>query len=137
MNDVMKDVIDPPAPARSRGAIWQIGVSVLLSVACSVPITLAIVHHSRTSWHWGTSSVPELLSQRGTFKVVAGQEGEVHFPIPYEFPPSVEISADRFCKTIVVESTTRGFRWKNSGPDDVFNNIALDWSARGVPIRQP
>ena len=43
MNDVMKDVIDPPTPARRWGVVGQVAVSVLLSVACSVPITLAIV----------------------------------------------------------------------------------------------
>ena len=53
------------------------------------------------------SSTPTSMAQNGTFKVVAGQEGEVRtFPILYEYLPSVEISADPLrAHEIVVSST--------------------------------
>ena len=140
MSDVMKDVIDPPSPPTRRGAAGQIGLSVLLSVLCSVPITLAIVRYGhfmdQVSNPFRQPSAPETFRQAGKFKVVAGQEGSVNFPIPYQFPPSVETDANNFNKTVIIETTTQGFRWKNTGESNVFNDTDVNWTARGV-VRQP
>jgi hypothetical protein len=142
MSDAMKDVIDPPTPPTRRGVAGQVGLSVLLSVLCSVPITLAIVRYGHLADPAsGQASTPETFQQAGKFKVVAGQEGSVNFPIPYQFPPSVETDATGFNKTIIVETTTQGFRWKNTAQSntaqsDIFNDTNVNWTAKGV-VRRP
>ncbi len=140
MSDVMKDVIDPPGPPTRRGVAGQIALSVLLSVLCSVPITLAIVRYGhfmgQDSAPSRQPSAPGTFLQSGKFKVVAGQEGSVNFPMPYQFPPSVETDAGGFNKTAIVDITAQGFRWKNTGESNIFNDTDVNWTARGV-VRQP
>jgi hypothetical protein len=140
MSDAMKDVIDPPDPAQRRGVAGQVALSVLLSVLCSVPITLAIVRYGHFTGQVPNPSrqpsASEPFQQAGKFKVVAGQEGSVNFPIPYQYPPSVETDAGGFNKMVIVETTTQGFRWKNTGESNIFNDTDVNWTARGI-VRQP
>jgi hypothetical protein len=72
------------------------------------------------------------VQQTGTFRVVAGQEGVVNFPLAYgTHPPNVQLDLGGYNKTVVTECTVTGFKWKNVVADDVFNNAQVNWTARG------
>lgn len=70
--------------------------------------------------------------QNGTVAIVAGQEGVVNFPIPFSSAPNVELDTGSWNKTAIIECTATGFKWKNTGTDDHFNNGKVRWTARGV-----
>ncbi len=74
----------------------------------------------------------EPFKQTGSFMIVANQEGIVNFPIPYSSPPNVELDISSWNKTAITECTTTGFKWKNTGTDDHFNNGKGRWTATGV-----
>ena len=73
---------------------------------------------------------PKPFEQKGKFTSVYGQTGVVNFPVPYRQAPSVELGLYGFNKTFVTECTPTGFKWKNTGPDDNFNNASVDWVAQ-------
>lgn len=71
--------------------------------------------------------------QKGTFYTLSGEEAPVSFPQPYESPPNVELSGPRTDCTIVVESTAKGFKWRNNKPKGMVTwEGQLTWTARGV-----
>jgi hypothetical protein len=79
-----------------------------------------------------SSLPPQVFEQKGPFRTVHGQQGVVHFPIPYRQAPNVTLKMSGWNKTIVTECTPAGFKWKNTGGDDQFNNESAEWIAKGV-----
>jgi hypothetical protein len=75
---------------------------------------------------------PQTFEQKGLFKQTPGQQGPVNFPIPYRQAPNVKLNAGDFTKTVITEVTPTGFKWKNTGGDDVWNNGQIEWTAVGV-----
>ncbi len=75
-----------------------------------------------------------IFPQEGTFNTVAGKEGQVNFPLPYDLAPNVELSgpAPVSSMVIVVESRPTGFKWLNAGKDEKVHSGTLTWKARGV-----
>jgi hypothetical protein len=70
-----------------------------------------------------------LFVQKGSFLSVNGESGQVNFPHRYESPPNVELNGRR---TIIVETTSAGFKWKNTGTKADFAEGTLEWVAKGV-----
>lgn len=101
------------------------------------PIPLAVVLGLGFGFAAGFGAAPLFLAegtiqQTGTFRVVAGQEGVVNFPLAYRsHPPNVQLDVSGYNRTVVTECTPTGFRWKNVGSDDIFNNTQVNWTARG------
>ena len=74
----------------------------------------------------------EVFEQSGRFNATAGGEGMVRFPQTYRAIPNLELSlSPAINKTVVTETMSWGFRWKNTGPDNLFNNSSIPWKARG------
>ncbi len=75
--------------------------------------------------------------QDGSFNAVAGQEGEVAFPIPYATAPNVELSSP-FANfgvpagVFIVESRPTGFKWKNVSKGTGNDSGPLVWKAKGI-----
>ncbi len=86
---------------------------------------------------WTAKGVPEgkdtIFPQEGTFNTVAGLEGMVNFPIPYENAPNVELSgpANVLGVVVIVESRPTGFKWKNTGKEGMHSGT-LSWKAKGI-----
>ena len=87
----------------------------------------------------GTNSVG---SKTGTFQSVHGQTGKVSFGVVFSSPPNVTLKAGKdgresrykhpaFEKTVILETTTDGFKWKNSGKEDDFADGQILWEAVG------
>jgi hypothetical protein len=81
--------------------------------------------------------VMKTFPQDGTFNAVAGQEGEVAFPIPYATAPNVELSS-AFANfgvpagVFIVESRPTGFKWKNVSKGLENDSRTLVWKAKGI-----
>jgi hypothetical protein len=75
---------------------------------------------------------PKPFVQKGNFNSVAGQAGVVGFPIPYRQAPNVELNSNGWNRTVVTDCTVTGFKWKNTGSDDQWNNASVAWVASGV-----
>jgi hypothetical protein len=75
---------------------------------------------------------PQTFEQKGHFQVVHGQQGVVNFPIPFRQAPNVQLDAGGLNKTAITDCTPGGFKWKNAGADDIFNNATVGWTATGV-----
>lgn len=71
----------------------------------------------------------QVYMETGNFHTVQGQEGDVTFPEPYRRPPNVELTTSS--NTIVTNTTTNGFHWKNPG-GSAFDNVDVTWTARGL-----
>ena len=78
--------------------------------------------------------VPEVVfEQSAWFNATAGGEGLVRFPETYGEIPNLELSlSPEINKTVVTETMSWGFRWKNTGPNNLFNNSSIPWKARGL-----
>jgi hypothetical protein len=76
---------------------------------------------------------PKVQEQTGTFRTLAGQEATQHFPLAFISAPHVELSGPNSQSTIVVDSTSTGFKWRNVEKD---SNRAwqgeVTWKAKGV-----
>jgi hypothetical protein len=79
----------------------------------------------------GGATTPSV--QKGSFQSVAGEQGEVHFPHRYESPPNVELTGSR--KTIVVESSASGFKWKNASNEKNSADGPVTWVAKGIKAK--
>jgi hypothetical protein len=133
MSDVMKDVIDQPGPSSRGFGLRDHVLTVLISVVCTVPMTLAVLAAAGMLAPRLAPGGARVLEQTGRAQIKAGQEGEVHFPIPYESPPNVELeNLSDFSNTQIAKTEPHGFRWKNSGPNNAFNNTTAGWRAKGV-----
>lgn len=78
------------------------------------------------------------FEQSGSFQSDFAQQGQVNFPIPYGSPPNVELSGFHK-KTIIVESTATGFKWKNSGnAKEGWASEAgtVTWKSKGIRATQ-
>jgi hypothetical protein len=75
---------------------------------------------------------PRTFEQKGSFKTTHGQQGPVNFPIPYRQAPNVILNVSGFNKTVITECTPGGFKWKNTGADDIWNNVMVEWVASGI-----
>lgn len=73
------------------------------------------------------SAIRKLFEQKGTFAAPRGEQGEVHFPFPYEGPPNVQLTSG---DVIVTECTASGFKWKNT--DKTFDARSVVWVAKGL-----
>jgi hypothetical protein len=75
-----------------------------------------------------------VFPQEGAFNTVAGKEGPVNFPIPYEVAPNVELSGPGSLTSVVIVTEIRptGFKWQNSGKDASFHNGSVTWKAKGI-----
>ena len=74
----------------------------------------------------------EIFEQSGRFNAISGKDGLVRFPVPYSAVPNLELSlSPTFNKTVVTETMSWGFRWRNNGKDDLFNNSSISWKSRG------
>lgn len=120
--------IDHPPPAKSRTGL--IAVLVLFVAFLSLAIGFGVGMLTGNLWKPQPKSTT--LDQVGQVSIVAGQEGVVNFPIPYSSPPNVELDASGFSKTAITECTATGFKWKNTGTDDTWNNGKVRWTARGL-----
>jgi hypothetical protein len=81
--------------------------------------------------------VMKAYPQDGTFNAVAGQEGEVAFPIPYATAPNVELSPPFTNRGMpagifIVESRPTGFKWKNVSMGLLNDSGPLVWKAKGI-----
>ena len=81
-----------------------------------------------------TCNLPSSIIRAFTcnFMSVHGQVGVVNFPVPYRQAPNVELDVNSFNKTFVSECTSTGFKWKNTGADDSWNNASVGWVASGI-----
>lgn len=82
-------------------------------------------------------------SASGAFQSVHGQTGQVAFGKEFSSPPNVTLRPgngkgqeskyqhNAFQKTSIVETTTTGFRWRNSGKADDFADGEIVWTATG------
>ena len=119
---------DHPPAAKSRT-----GLIVLLVLFMSfVSFVVGFGAGALTGNFWKTPAKTTTYDQVGQVSIVAGQEGVVNFPVPYSSPPNVELDASGFSKTAITECTATGFKWKNTGTDDTWNNGKVRWTARGV-----
>jgi hypothetical protein len=112
---------------RSQWRKWLFTGAFLFSVALNLKLL--------TQETAGPARPPavETFEQSGRFNVEAGKEGIVRFPQPFGSVPNLELSlSPSFNKTVVAETMSWGFRWKNTGPDNLFNNSSVPWKARGI-----
>jgi len=75
------------------------------------------------------STDPNVTSQSGRVSIAAGDIVEVHYPVPYAYPPNLELEEEwRHCK--IIEQRPDSFRVKNLG------NSACEvaWKTRGVKV---
>jgi hypothetical protein len=73
-----------------------------------------------------------VTSQSGRVSIAAGDMIEVHYPVPFAYPPNLQLEEEwRRCK--LIEQRPDSFRVKNLG------NSACEvaWRARGVKIAPP
>ncbi|MCZ2342753.1 MAG: hypothetical protein LC104_13330 [Bacteroidales bacterium] len=81
-------------------------------------------------------------TKTGSFQSVHGQTGKVSFGVVFSSPPNVTLKAGKdgqessykhpaFKKTVIVETTTEGFKWKNSGKADDYADGEILWEAVG------
>ena len=80
--------------------------------------------------------------QEGTFNTIAGKDGPVNFPIPYDAAPNVELSGPASGAVIVAESRPTGFKWQNTPQTNpgAVNSGSVSWKVKGVratEIMQP
>jgi hypothetical protein len=89
----------------------------------------------------GVRAPPESLkmipgTQTGKFFSIAGETGEIYFPVPFASPPNIEFDRGMAgsSTTIVVKCTATGFRWKNAAPKgNAFGSEGeLTWNAKGI-----
>jgi hypothetical protein len=86
----------------------------------------------------GTPSSPTTVEKKlnGTFTSVHGETGQVSFGVTFTSPPKVNIIDGLFPKaeysTIILETTTTGFKWKNTGASNEFDGPTLRWEASGT-----
>jgi hypothetical protein len=75
-----------------------------------------------------------ILLQEGPFNTIAGKEGPVNFPIPYEIAPNVELSGQPAVMGMVIIADIRptGFKWLNAGKDEKLHSGTLTWKAKGI-----
>jgi hypothetical protein len=77
------------------------------------------------------------FEQTGTFQTDFGQQGQVNFPFPYASPPNVELSGAHREKTVIVECTVTGFKWKNGSEGKWQSEYGeVTWKARGIRATQ-
>jgi hypothetical protein len=75
------------------------------------------------------STDPSVASQSGRVTIAAGDVVEVHYPVPYAYPPNLQLEEEwRHCR--IVEQRPDSFRVKNLG------NSACEvaWKTRGVKV---
>jgi hypothetical protein len=73
------------------------------------------------------------FEQTGTFVSDLGQQGQVNFVFPYASPPNVELTAGSREKTVIVECTATGFKWKNGSTGKWPSEYGeVTWKARGI-----
>lgn len=85
----------------------------------------------RTSNHVTSEAVSEdgVYLQQGVARIKGGGEFEVHYPVPYQHPPNVELNEDsEHCE--IVEQHEDHFKVRNTSP---FKAEA-HWKARGVRV---
>jgi hypothetical protein len=70
------------------------------------------------------------FEQQGEFKAVAGEEGEVNFPLPYAVPPNVELSGNAADYIVIKECNPTGFKWKHTFKYTPTSTTT--WKAKGV-----
>ena len=113
-------------PAKSRTGLFVLLALFLMAVSFVVGFGAGAL--SFNVWKKPVAT----YDQVGQVTIVAGQEGVVNFPIPYSSPPNVELDTGGFNKTAITECTATGFKWKNTGLDDSWNNGKVRWTARGL-----
>jgi len=114
---------------KSKWKKWLVAALLTLSLGLNVKL-LTTPGISPTT---AITSMDRVYEQSGRFNAIAGKEGLVRFPVPYQAVPNLELSHHpQLNKTFVTETKSWGFRWKNNGPDDLFNNGSIAWKARGM-----
>ena len=75
------------------------------------------------------------LEQSGKFTFIANppngptdQEGVIYFPIPYASPPNIELGGDAG-EVVIVDCTSKSFKWRNAG---FLGQFHVSWTARGA-----
>lgn len=118
---------DHPPPAKYRTGL----IALLVLFMSFVSFVVGFGAGALTGSFW-KSAKSTTYDQSGQVSIVSGQEGVVNFPIPFSSPPNVELDTGGFNKTAITECTATGFKWKNTGTDDTWNNGKVRWTARGV-----
>lgn len=109
-------------------------LGVLLAGLC----ILAMVGCGGADKKTGTPSTPRTVEKKldGTFTSVHGETGQVSFGVTFTSPPKVNFVFDSNFKaagkTIILETTTTGFKWKNTGDSNEFDAVTLRWEALGT-----
>jgi hypothetical protein len=84
------------------------------------------------NFNFGRPPLPvceDVVVQQGVARVKAGGDAEVHYPVPYQRPPNLELGDDSdHCE--IVEQHEDHFRIHNSS---AFK-VEAKWKARGVKV---
>jgi hypothetical protein len=104
---------------------------VLLTVALAVGSVVLVLYLMSPSGGAPFQPADSIYTQKGTFRTLIGQTGQVNFPFPYQSPPNVTLSG-KTNTTTVTECTTTGFKWTNIGKEPDSDNGDVDWVAKGI-----
>jgi hypothetical protein len=76
---------------------------------------------------------PKPFEQKGTFFSQYGQEAPVHFPVPFDSAPNIELAGPAHVNTVIVECTAASFKWRNTAKGITSGwEGDLTWTARGL-----
>jgi hypothetical protein len=117
---------DHPPATKTRTGLFIVLALVLIGMSFAVGFGAGVLTF------FVTKKPTPPYEQTGMVNIVAGQEGVVNFPIPYSSAPNVDLDTSSWSKTAITECTSTGFKWKNTGMDDHWNNGKVRWTARGV-----
>ena len=116
---------------RRRWLSWVL-LLLLLLVSYGAGVGSAVWYYEGWQKKPANGGDEAVFYQTGRFRTISGETGAVQFPIPYRLAPNLELNLVGPSKTLVTETTPEGFRWKNIGSDDIFNNAEATWHAKGI-----
>jgi hypothetical protein len=120
------------------GNVHVLMLDYLLQWASSYPLK-ADLRYEDFSWEARGMRIPKggplmvPYAQEGTFRALAGEQGEVGFRIPYATTPNVELSSGfhQHENIVIVECRPTGFKWKSVAKDPNDKGDVV-WKAKGV-----